>query len=110
MKYVIFSDLHGNSGTLDELTKIRDFSSYTPVFLGDAVEFGQELQENLAVTQLRGLPNLMAVRGNHDSYICETERHNIDPENIEFLAGLPEFAGFEGILAFHSSIHQPPRI
>lgn len=65
MKYVIFSDIHGNAETLELLLKVenvKDEKQY--IFCGDIVGYYYESMK--CVSLLKSLDNLIAVRGNHD--------------------------------------------
>lgn len=72
MKYLIFSDIHGNQEAFDtfldsKLTKKID----KMVFLGDLVGYGPNPNE--VVQRFSQLKNIYGIRGNHDKVVAELE-------------------------------------
>lgn len=103
MRYLIFSDIHGNDLALEALLK----SEYPKncdylVCLGDMIAIGPNGHK--VVELLREVPNLIAVKGNHERYLLEgfdnpgscTEKDHQDwvkehltKEDIDFIEELP---------------------
>lgn len=70
MKYVIFSDIHGNVDALRKLLEKETSSSNTGfIFCGDICGYYYEIRE--CVDLLKGINGLVAVRGNHDQYYID---------------------------------------
>ncbi len=66
MKYLVFSDLHGNYDSLSRLPKNYDRA----VFLGDICE-GDVEKSRKCIDQLSGMKNLYVVPGGHDLSIFD---------------------------------------
>lgn len=69
MRIAVLSDVHGNLPALEAV--LADAARERVdgwLFLGDAVGYGP--QPNECVERLAALPNLLAVRGNHDHMAC----------------------------------------
>jgi len=72
MRYLIFSDVHGNLEALQALLKFiksRKIDRY--LFLGDLVGYGAS--PNDVVRELKSLKPMEIVRGNHDKAVCNLE-------------------------------------
>lgn len=81
MRYLILSDMHGNSEAFDAvLAQARPETFDQVLVLGDLVGYGAAPNEIVAA--VRALPNLSVVRGNHDKVVA-----GIDPgENFNQVA------------------------
>ena len=67
MKYLLFSDIHGNDLALKILKSQGYFDNVDYVVcLGDAIAIGPSGHEVLEI--LKQIPNLLMVRGNHERY------------------------------------------
>ncbi len=67
-RYCLFSDVHANLPALERvLQKAKELDVDGYIFLGDAVGYGPFPKE--CIERIANLPNLMAVRGNHDETI-----------------------------------------
>jgi len=72
MKYVVFSDIHGNLEAFESFLKFierKKIDKY--LFLGDIVGYGASPNET--IQKLKQLHPLYAVRGNHDKAVCGEE-------------------------------------
>lgn len=101
MKYIVFSDIHGNQYALKQMlydTKGLKIDGY--IFLGDIC--GYYYGQNECLDMLKGLKNIYYVRGNHDQYYLDVLNNHreintltklygksylkkLDASNIEFL-------------------------
>lgn len=82
MKYVIFSDIHGNADALRKLLEKETQDSGTGfIFCGDVCGYYYEARE--CIDLLKSIQGLIAVRGNHDQYYIDAFD---DPEITEKLA------------------------
>ncbi len=66
MKYIVFSDIHGNIMALNKMvaqTKGQNIDGY--IFCGDI--FGYFNHPKEVICELNGMSNLYAVKGNHDN-------------------------------------------
>ncbi|MCP2519986.1 metallophosphatase family protein [Candidatus Aminicenantes bacterium AC-335-A11] len=103
MKYLVFSDIHGNLEAFESFLKFikrKKIDKY--LFLGDIVGYGASPNET--IQQLKKLKPLYAVRGNHDKAVCGEEpleafnpvaanaiqwtRKKILKENLKYLSKL----------------------
>jgi predicted phosphodiesterase len=69
MRYLIFTDIHGNLEALNavlKFTQSKKIDHY--VFLGDLVGYGASPNET--IQKIRGLKPLTIIRGNHDKAVC----------------------------------------
>lgn len=69
MKYVIFSDIHGNGEALRKLLEKEASSDTGFIFCGDICGYYYEIWE--CVDLLKSIKGLIAVRGNHDQYYID---------------------------------------
>lgn len=70
MRFVVFSDLHGNSDALDVfLNKIQQDSYDRLVFCGDI--FGYYYNQHEIIERLDRLEDLIWLKGNHDEYFVQ---------------------------------------
>ncbi len=103
-EFIVFSDIHGNSEALSFFLKAEPFEEGKQyIFLGDLA--GYYYDPALCMEQLRAIPNLISVRGNHDekyidayedeertAKICEkysSAYRDKDPAVLAFLRSLP---------------------
>jgi predicted phosphodiesterase len=109
VKYAIISDIHGHLNLLTRICMQADSERIdTIICLGDIVERGFRVQEDMCITHLRQITNVLWIRGNHDSR-QSLEDTAIGAENLTFLESLPEYLTHGPIIAFHSSLRQPDR-
>ena len=113
MRFLIFSDIHGNLEALNALLRFvakRRVDHY--VFLGDLVGYGASPDET--VQKVRALRPLSIIRGNHDKAVCGQDtietfnpiaasainwtRARMKRKNVEFLTHLRK-----GPLVVHDS-------
>lgn len=86
MRYVVFSDIHGNCFALDAMVndlnkeKIEGY-----IFLGDVLGYFYWTHETINI--LRELPNLVAIRGNHDQYFLESMNNERELKRLAFKYG-----------------------
>src|SRR2546422_775147 len=105
MRYLVLSDLHSNLEALRAvLAAARPLGFERVLVLGDVVGYGANPNE--VIETLRGLPGLLAIRGNHDKVAASSSdaegfneaarlavlwtRRALAPESIVFLAALPK--------------------
>ena len=100
MRYLIFTDIHGNLESLLVLFKFaqrRKIDHY--IFLGDLVGYGADPNE--IIQKVRALKPLSIIRGNHDKAVCDHDsiqtfnpiaaaaihwtKKNIKKKNMEYL-------------------------
>jgi predicted phosphodiesterase len=104
MRYLVLSDVHSNLEALEAVLSAAVTPGYDGVLvLGDIVGYGAD--PNPVIEILRGLPGLVAIRGNHDRVAASLEepegfneaarqsalwtRRALDAANQDFLAALP---------------------
>lgn len=105
MKYLIFSDIHGNIESLNAfLSKQRLKSADKLVYLGDLVGYGPNPNE--VIQRVRELSNIRMIRGNHDKVVAGLEsaalfnpvaaesaewtRERLTRDHIKYLKKLPQ--------------------
>lgn len=105
MRYLILSDIHGNSQALDQVLEAAPLEACDAVLvLGDLVGYGASPNEVVATIRRVEKP-LFVIRGNHDKVAVGIEdgfdfnpvarkaadwtARELDPENADFLAHLP---------------------
>ncbi len=72
MRYLIFTDIHGNlEAFLVFLKFAQKYKIDHYLFLGDLVGYGASPNE--IIQKIRGLKPLSTIRGNHDKAVCEIE-------------------------------------
>ncbi len=72
MKYFIISDIHANYSALERVLNIIKRKSISRVVvLGDLVGYGGD--PNRVVSRIRGIRNVMVIRGNHDKVASGVE-------------------------------------
>jgi diadenosine tetraphosphatase ApaH/serine/threonine PP2A family protein phosphatase len=122
LRYVVFSDVHGN---LDALDAVLDHASeWDPGYylcLGDVVGYGANPNE--CVERLTSLPNCACLKGNHDAAVVDehertffhevalegirfTERE-LTEDNRAFLRNLPYTFEDGKLMAVHASPYRP---
>lgn len=123
MKYVVFSDVHGN---LDALDAVLDHAAGdNPGYylcLGDIIGYGADPNE--CIDRLRSLPNCVCLKGNHDAAaVDESERtffhevalagirfteRELTDDNMAYLRDLPyTFEADPVLMAVHASPFRP---
>lgn len=71
MKLIVFADIHGNLEALEKmLQETEDIEDKEYVFCGDI--FGYFYKQEETINILRNMPNLIAVKGNHDMYYLQS--------------------------------------
>lgn len=114
MRYLIFTDIHGNLEAFNALLKFiqkRKIDHY--LFLGDLVGYGASPNE--IIQKVRALKPLAKIRGNHDKAVCQLDtiqtfnpiassaihwtRQNILKKNMNFLCNLKQ-----GPITIHDNI------
>lgn len=79
MKFVIFSDIHGNQYALDSfLEKVSEFSFDCMIFCGDI--FGYYYGQKSIVRKLSKIKNLIWLKGNHDQYAVDLYKSGSEAE------------------------------
>ncbi len=72
MRYLLFTDVHGNN---EALNSVLDFAKGQSIdhylFLGDMVGYGASPGE--VIDQIRLLDPISMIRGNHDKAVCELD-------------------------------------
>jgi len=72
MRYLIFSDVHGNLEALNVVLKFVEGEKIDHyICLGDLVGYGASPNE--VIDKVRALKPLSIIRGNHDKAVCESE-------------------------------------
>ena len=133
MKYGIITDIHNNVTALRAVLKqLEQMNCDQIVCCGDMIGIGPDPEET--VQEMLRIPGLIAVRGNHESYLlegmpteCPNEEHMsldemehhrwehrlLSEESVAFLRGLPKRIDFvtEGLRlsVMHSCIDQKDR-
>jgi len=103
MRHLVLSDLHANLEALQAVLDEAGARCGGTLVLGDIVGYGAD--PNPVIRILRGLPGLVAIRGNHDRVAASLEeadgfneaarqsalwtRRTLSAESREFLAALP---------------------
>lgn len=120
MKILVISDVHANLTALEAV--LADAGYFDAVWcLGDLVGYGPD--GNACVQRIRGLPNILCVRGNHDLAICGgadldifnneageailVSRRMIAVEALEYLRALPEKLVSDLVTLIHGSPRNP---
>jgi predicted phosphodiesterase len=105
VRYLVFSDIHSNLESFEKFLVQKKVKNVDKIlFLGDLVGYGPNPDE--VISQFRELPNLKAVRGNHDKVIADLESSSlfnpaaafsaewsklkISPANFQYLKKLPK--------------------
>lgn len=70
MKYLIFSDVHGNLPALEAVLAYSKYTDYL-ICLGDVVNYGP--WSNECVEILDQIDNITVIRGNHEEYFISKE-------------------------------------
>ena len=106
MKAIIFSDIQGNYEAMSKFAAgTCGFLADKYFCLGDIVNQGVSFQDNRVVSLLRdSFEPLHVIRGNHDENLPDESRDKIIPDNLKYLALLPETLKVGDVMAFHSSI------
>ncbi len=120
MRTLILSDIHSNLTALQAV--LEDAAPFDRVFcLGDVVGYGPDPNE--CIEQLRALPQLVCIKGNHDAAILgEIDIHafntearkslewlasQLSPENYRWLRELPEKVEIDDFTLAHGSPRNP---
>ncbi|MBD3252908.1 hypothetical protein GF386_04205 [Candidatus Pacearchaeota archaeon] len=110
-RYVLFSDLHGDYKSAAEFTRaMYGFRSDRTLCLGDVFENGDDYDESRTLDEIRKIPHLRMIRGNHESIFDEDyDFPKISPQNVEYIRGLDTQLRDGNVLATHSSVREPDR-
>ncbi|NMC14025.1 MAG: metallophosphoesterase [Chloroflexi bacterium] len=120
MQILIISDIHANLTALEAV--LSDAGEIDSAWcLGDLVGYGPD--PDACISQIRQLPNLICLMGNHDAAVLsqiDTEAFNpearqaivwtqnvISPDNIDFLKSLPDKIQINQVTLAHGSPRQP---
>jgi predicted phosphodiesterase len=123
LKYVVFSDIHGNLEALEAVlahAAAEDVAMH--VCLGDVVGYGADPNE--CIERIQGLDSYVCLRGNHDAAVIDPDEraffHEVALEGIaftlgrlteknrQFLADLPyAYTDHPRFMAVHASPWQP---
>ncbi len=79
MRYLIFTDIHGNLAAFIEVLKFAENQKIDQyIFLGDMVGYGASPNE--IIKKIQGLKHITTIRGNHDKAVCNDESvHTFNP-------------------------------
>jgi predicted phosphodiesterase len=119
MRFLVLSDIHGNSTALEAALAAAAGRWERMVCLGDIVDYGPDPNE--VTDRLKELAPVM-IRGNHDKAVAgitglesfnpvaqlaaQWTREQLRPDNLTFIGGLPEGpATFDGITIVHGAFH-----
>jgi len=120
MKVLVISDIHANRPALEAV--LEDAGERDAVWcLGDLVGYGPEPNHCLEI--IRSLPNLLCLRGNHDSAVCgltRKEDFNLSAQKVlrwtekqltegnrRYLASLPARKETGEVTLVHGSPRRP---
>jgi diadenosine tetraphosphatase ApaH/serine/threonine PP2A family protein phosphatase len=120
MKILIFSDVHGNRSALEAVLEAA--GKVEAVWcLGDIIGYGPD--PNDCVAMIRSLPNLVCLRGNHDSAVIgltDTRKFNaaaqvvlgwtsnqLNPIHRQYLQSLSPLAVIDDVTLAHGSPRDP---
>jgi len=120
MRILVFSDIHSNLTALEAvLSQVGNMDAYW--CLGDLVGYGPDPNE--CIKRVRGLPNLICVRGNHDAATLgevdqQTFNHEaslaitwtkrvLNAESQDFLLSLSERQVVGDVTLVHGSPRNP---
>ena len=114
MRYLIFTDIHGNLEALNTVLNLAETKSIDRyLLLGDLVGYGADPEE--VINKIQGIECISTIRGNHDKAVANIDslegfnavaaaaivwtRENLSDENMHFLSQLPK-----GPLTVHENI------
>jgi len=120
MKVLIISDIHGNRTALEAV--LEDASAVDAVWcLGDIIGYGPD--PNDCVSIIRDLPNLICLRGNHDSAVIgltdnvkfnhsaqrvlEWTAEQLNPVHRQYLQSLSPLVEVDDVTLAHASPRDP---
>ncbi len=120
MKVLVISDIHGNRTALEAV--LRTAGQVDAVWcLGDLIGYGPDPNDCVAI--IRDLPNLVCLRGNHDSAVIGlTERskfnyaaqevlqwtaEQLNPSHHHYLRGLDPRVDLDQVTLAHGSPRDP---
>ena len=123
MKYLIFSDVHGNLEALQAvLAHGKSAAVDFYICLGDIIGYGADPNE--CVEAVRGLPAYACVKGNHDAAVIDPRERSffhsvalegvrfteaaLTEDNRKFIENLPYVYTSDGLfIAVHASPYKP---
>ena len=90
MRIGIFSDVHGNYEAFHKMLEAERGNVEKFIFAGDL--FGYFYHQSEIIRDLMNLPELLAVKGNHDKYYltCKEKTNLIDKYGSSYLFELPD--------------------
>jgi predicted phosphodiesterase len=120
MRVLIISDIHGNRTALEAV--LEDAGSVDAVWcLGDIIGYGPD--PNDCVSIIRDIPNLICLRGNHDSAVIgltnrnkfnlsaqrvlEWTKNQLNPVHRKYLLGLDPQIVIDNVTLAHGSPRDP---
>ena len=122
MKYLIFSDVHGNLEALEAVVvrgKTLGVEFY--ICLGDIIGYGANPNE--CIETVRNFPDCVCVKGNHDAAVVDPSERSffhsvalegvlyteaeLTEENKKYIADLPYVYTTELFIAVHASPYKP---
>lgn len=101
MKYLIFSDIHGNLPALEKVLKYeKNIDGY--INLGDVVNYGP--WSNECVEVINDLKNCINIKGNHEEYFI-SGTCNVNNEIVQafFETNYPKFRMHKSIIKYKKS-------
>jgi diadenosine tetraphosphatase ApaH/serine/threonine PP2A family protein phosphatase len=123
LKYLIFSDVHGNLEALEAvLAHGASAGAESYICLGDIIGYGADPNE--CVEAVRALPACACVKGNHDAAVVDPRERSffhsvalegvrfteatLTEENRKFIESLPYVYSSNGLfIAVHASPYRP---
>ena len=122
MKFIFFSDVHGNLEALESFLDHIDKIQYDRIYnLGDIIGYGANPNECIEIIHERGIPSVL---GNHDDVVLDKYdpemfnpdarsavvwcQKNVREENIDFLRELKDFIWIDSALGKALVVHGSP--
>lgn len=122
MKFILFSDVHGNLEALESFLEQIDKVQHDRIYnLGDIIGYGANPNECVELIQQKDIPSVV---GNHDDVALDKyEPENFNPdarravlwcrntmrdENMDFLRGLKDFIWVDSALGKILIVHGSP--
>jgi len=122
MKYGVFSDAHSNYAALKAvLEKFRQEGAEGYICCGDLVGYGPDAEA--CVEEIRKLPNLTCVMGNHDKALTDMSlldffapdsiepiryaNSELSPKNFAFISALPQYFKGDDFSVVHGTFNDP---
>lgn len=111
MKFIIFSDVHGNYNALERMiSDTKDITDKKYIFCGDIMGYYYQQEEVIKI--LQNMKDIISVRGNHDQYylnivkgICSVNKYadlygvsyeqDLSLQSVSYLSELPLMKKFD---------------